>query len=151
MSRVCVTASPGCSICSPDQALRAADGTHGFQRFGANAVLAVSMAALVAAAAAHDRPLYRHLLGPGQRPLLPLPMVNIISGGAHAGRALDIEDLLAVPLRGHTFAEAIETAWRVRRGTAEVFRRTGLVSALIADEGGLGPRLPSNLDSREVG
>jgi enolase len=127
-----------------DEALRAADGTHGFQRLGANAVLAVSMAALAAAAAAHGRPLYRHLLGPGQRPLLPLPMVNIISGGAHAGRALDIQDLLAVPLRAHAFGEAIETAWRVRQGTAEVFRRTGLVSALIADEGGLGPPLPSN-------
>jgi enolase len=71
-------------------------------------------------------------------------MVNIISGGAHAGRALDVQDLLVVPIGAGSFGEAIEMAWRVRRGTATALDRRGVSSALIADEGGLGPRLPSN-------
>jgi enolase len=73
-----------------------------------------------------------------------MPMVNIISGGAHAGGALDIQDLLVVPVAASSFGEAIEMAWRVRRGTAGVLDGLGLPSSLIADEGGLGPRLGSN-------
>jgi enolase len=94
--------------------------------------------------------LYRSVLAPGERPLLPMPMVNIISGGAHAGRALDVQDLLVVPVGADSFAEAIEMAWRVRRGTAAVLDELGLPSALIADEGGLGPRLPSNRAALDV-
>ena len=133
-----------------DAALRAADGTAGLQRLGANAVLAVSLATATAAAAATDRPLYRQVLAPDESPLLPMPMVNIISGGAHAGRALDIQDLLVVPVGAGSFAEAIEMAWRVRRGTAAVLDQMGLPTALIADEGGLGPRLTSNRAALDV-
>jgi enolase len=107
-------------------------------------VLAISVATAIAAAQAIDQPLYQATASAGSTPVLPLPMINIISGGAHAGGALDIQDLLVVPIGAQSFSEAIAIAWRVRRGTAEILRRRGLPSALVADEGGLGPALPSN-------
>ena len=103
-----------------DARLRALDGTPDLGRLGANAVLAVSVAAAVASAAARGVPLHTAVADEGATPLLPLPMVNIISGGAHSGRSIDIQDFLAVPLGAHSFAEAIEWAARVRAGTAEV-------------------------------
>ncbi len=132
-----------------DAALAAADGTADLGRLGANAVLAVSVASAVAAADAGGEPLYR-LASAGARPLMPLPMVNVISGGAHAGFAVDVQDFLAVPLGAANFAEAIEWAWRVRRATAEVAAERGLVVALVADEGGLGPVLSSNREALEL-
>jgi enolase len=125
-----------------DDALRHADGTQDLRRTGANAVLAVSVAAAVAAARAVDQPLWRAVCR--SEPLLPLPMVNIISGGAHAGRSIDVQDFLAVPLGARRFSEAIEWAWRVRAGTAEEMAERGLPTALIADEGGLSAALSSN-------
>lgn len=73
----------------------------------------------------------------GTEPLLPLPMVNIISGGAHADGAIDIQDVLVVPVGVHSFAEAIEWAWRVRASTARLLALRGGSSTLAADEGGL--------------
>jgi enolase len=125
-----------------DDALRHADGTDDLSRTGANAVLAVSVATAIAAADAADQPLWRAVCQ--SEPLLPLPMVNIISGGAHAGRSIDVQDFLAVPLAARRFSEAIEWAWRVRAGTAEEMASRGLPTALIADEGGLSAALPSN-------
>ncbi|MHC5264323.1 phosphopyruvate hydratase [Streptomyces sp. UC4497] len=133
-----------------DTTLRALDGTADLGRLGANAVLAVSVATARAAADARRLPLYEAVAEPGATPLLPLPMVNIISGGAHAGRSLDVQDFLAVPLGATTFAEAIEWASRVRAGTADVLADRGLPVALVADEGGLGPVLPSNRTALEV-
>jgi enolase len=133
-----------------DRALRAADGTDDLGRLGANAVLAVSVAAAVAAAAAQGLPLHAAVADPGARPLLPLPMVNIISGGAHAGRTLDVQDFLAVPLGASAFAEAIEWCARVRAGTAAVLADRGHAVALVADEGGLGPQLPDNRSALDV-
>jgi enolase len=127
-----------------DKILRIAGGAEQLQRLGANAVLAVSLAATLAAAAAHDRPLYRDVLADGEAPLLPMPMVNIISGGAHAGRALDVQDFLVVPVGASSFSGAIELTWRVRRGTGEALAARGMPNALIADEGGFGPSLASN-------
>jgi enolase len=124
-----------------DDALRGLDETRGFTRLGANATLAVSVAAALAAADDAGRPLYRML---GSEPLIPMPMVNILSGGAHAGRALDVQDFLAVPLGAKSFGEAIEWAWRVRTAAAEVLAERGLPTALVADEGGFGPVLASN-------
>ena len=118
-------------------------------RLGANAVLAVSVACALAAADATGEPLYR-LLAAGQAPLLPLPMVNILSGGAHAACSLDVQDFLAVPVGADSFAQAIEWAWRVRRATAELAAERGLVAALIADEGGLGPVLASNREALDL-
>jgi enolase len=133
-----------------DAALREADGTPALSSLGANAVLAISVASALAAADAADEPLYRAAAAEGATPLLPLPMINIISGGAHAGRSLDIQDLLVVPVGADSFAAAIEVAWRVRRGTAEALDARGLPTALIADEGGLGPVLPSNRAALDV-
>jgi enolase len=128
-----------------DAALRAVDGTPDLSRYGANAVLAISLATAVARAS--RVPLYAvdH-----HAPLLPMPMVNVLSGGAHAGGALDIQDVLVVPVGARSFREAIEWAWQVRRATAECAAAQGFPTALVADEGGLGPRLASNRAALEL-
>jgi enolase len=127
-----------------DRALAELDGTPSLERLGANAVLAVSIAAAQAAAAAGGLPLYLALAGDGE-PLLPLPMVNVVSGGAHArGAGVDVQDFLVVPVGAASFAEAIEWAWRVRRATEAIARDRGHQASLVADEGGLGLPLPSN-------
>jgi enolase len=127
-----------------DAALIATDASADRRNVGANAVLAVSVATANAAAAAQNLPLYRAVLDPGAKPLLPMPMINVISGGAHAGGAIDIQDVLVVPVGATSFSEALEWAWRVRRGTAEVAVDHGLSAALVADEGGLAFPLASN-------
>lgn len=132
-----------------DEVLRSTDGDPNLARTGANAVLAVSVATLRAAAAASGQPLYRYVARDGEAPLLPMPMVNVISGGAHAGRAVDIQDFLVVPVGARSFAEAIEIAWHVRAGTAAVMQDAGHGVALVADEGGLGAVLPSNRSALE--
>ncbi|GAB2857083.1 phosphopyruvate hydratase [Actinocorallia aurea] len=137
-----------------DQLLRDLDGTPELGRLGANAVLSVSIAAAVAAAAGTGRDLWEHAAAmaghDGEAPLLPVPMVNIISGGAHAGRSIDVQDFLVVPLGARSFAEAIDWASRVRAGTAEILAGRGLPVALVADEGGLGPVLPTNREALEL-
>lgn len=132
-----------------DEVLVSADGTANLERLGANAVLALSVASAVAAANAKGHPLYMHVAS-GEGPLLPMPMVNIISGGAHAGGAVDVQDVLAVPVGASSFEEAIEWAWRVRRATAQVAAERGLNSVLVADEGGLGPPMSSNRAALEL-
>ena len=131
-----------------DRALREADGTPDGGRLGANAILAISVAAAQAAAATRGLPLYA-AVGDGPR-TLPMPMINIISGGAHAARALDVQDFLVVPVGSTTFAEAIESVSRVRAATGEVLRDRGATWALVADEGGYGPQLSSNREALEV-
>jgi enolase len=112
---------------------------------GANALLAVSLAALRAAAAAAGCSLARHLAGPEGDLLLPMPMVNVLSGGAHAGAALDLQDVLVVPVGAGSFAQAIEWAAAVREAArAEALGRGHPEAVLVADEGGLGIALPTN-------
>jgi enolase len=136
---------------SIDEALRAADGTTNLCRLGANAVLALSLASLKAAAAAAREPLWRFALDATQPKIeLPMPMINIISGGAHAGRALDIQDVLVVPIGAEAFSQALEWVDRVRRATAAELAELGYPTALVADEGGYGPDLPSNRGALEV-
>ncbi|HEX7385183.1 MAG TPA: phosphopyruvate hydratase [Burkholderiaceae bacterium] len=126
-----------------DEALRALDGTPQLGRLGANAVLAVSLAVCRAVAAARGQALYERIAElANTAPTLPLPMVNILSGGLHAGRGMDVQDFLAVPLGAPSFAEAVHVAWRVRSAATEAVRERGLPT-LLADEGGLGPGLPS--------
>jgi enolase len=128
-----------------DAALVAADGTRNLSHLGANAVLAVSVATSIAAAAAAEVPLYRHLADMvGVEPSLPLPMVNILSGGAHAGGCVDIQDYLVIPLQAASFTSAIEVAVAVREGTKRQATRMGHFAELAADEGGLGLALKSN-------
>ena len=125
-----------------DRALIALDGTPEKRRLGANAVVAVSMAALHAAAAAAGRPLWAHLLGDGE-PVLPLPEIQIFGGGAHAGRRVDVQDFMVIAPGATSFDEALE--W-----TAEVYRAAGaLLTARgrlqgVADEGGFWPAFDSN-------
>ncbi len=131
-----------------DTRLRALDGTANLRRLGANAVLSVSVAAAVAGARQRGVPLFEAVADGA--PLLPLPMVNIISGGAHSGRSIDVQDFLAVPLGAVSFTEAIEWAARVRAGAAEELAARGLPVALVADEGGLGPLLPTNRSALDI-
>ena len=126
-----------------DAVMEDIDGTPELGRLGANSVLAVSVAVSVAGARGAGRPLWQELDG-GDEPLLPMPMVNIVSGGAHAGRALDIQDVLVVPIAARSFAEAIEWVWRARSACAQLLDASGGSSALVADEGGLAGSLPTN-------
>lgn len=126
-----------------DATLEAIDPHDDLRGVGANAVLAVSIAVTGAAADQAREPLWRTLSG-SDSPLLPLPMVNIVSGGRHAAAAVDIQDVLAVPIGASTFAEAIEWASRVRAATARVMNAHGLATDLVADEGGLAAALRDN-------
>lgn len=130
-----------------DESLREADGSRNLSRLGANAVLSISLAAAIALANSRRTPLWRVI---GSVPLLPLPMVNIISGGAHAGGVIDIQDVLAIPVGASTFSEAIEWAAAVRTATAQVAIAEGIASDLVADEGGIAARLPSNRAAVEL-
>ncbi|MES2262758.1 MAG: phosphopyruvate hydratase [Pseudomonadota bacterium] len=127
---------------SIDGALLDLDGTAQIQRLGANAVLGVSLAVSRAAAASARQPLYQRLAtlagtGTGQL-TMPMPMVNILSGGLHAGRGMDVQDFLAIPASAQSIEEAIRMVARVRSAATEVMQRRGLTT-LLADEGGLSP------------
>jgi enolase len=130
-----------------DDRLRELDGTAKLARLGANAVLAVSLAVSRAAAQSQQLPLHAWIaqLAGVAAPALPLPMVNILSGGLHAGRGMDIQDFLAIPVRASTMDEATHTIARVRSAASEVARDRGLPT-LLADEGGLSPGLETTRD-----
>jgi enolase len=131
-----------------DQTLIDLDGTVNKSRLGANATLAVSMAAAHAMAAASDMPLYRYL-GNGEIGRLPMPQIQIFGGGAHAGRRVDVQDFMVVCPGATSFAQALE--W-----TAEVYRHAGLLMAQrgslfgVADEGGWWPDFSSNEQALET-
>ncbi len=127
-----------------DAAIAGAQQAAGEDRVGANSTLAVSIATALAAAAEAGTDLAGWLAGDGPL-LLPMPMINIVSGGAHAGSAIDLQDFLVVPHGATSFAEAIEWAQAVRQRATAVAQRRGFAEAvLVADEGGLGLRLESN-------
>jgi enolase len=121
------------------------DGTDNKERLGANALLAVSLAACRATALAHRQALYRHIaeLAGVERPTIPLPMVNIISGGLHAGGQLDIQDVLVIPTRADSFALALEQVSSIYAVVGDRVRAEGH-PPLVADEGGWAPRLERN-------
>ncbi len=122
-----------------DDRLRELDGTPQLKRLGANATLGVSLAVCRAAAASRGQALYERVADLAQmRPTLPLPMTNILSGGLHAGRGMDVQDFLAVPMRATSIDEAIHLIARVRSAATDLARARGL-STLLADEGGLSP------------
>jgi enolase len=131
-----------------DRTLIALDGTPNKSRLGANATVAVSMAALHAAAAQLGIPLWRHLAG-GSEPLLPMPMVQIFGGGAHAGRRVDIQDFLVVPVGAATFDQAISIAMRIYEAAGRIMaERAGPRG--VADEGGWWPEFSSNSDALDA-
>ncbi|MCI0641687.1 MAG: phosphopyruvate hydratase [Gemmataceae bacterium] len=125
------------------------DGTPNKSRLGANALLGVSLACAHAAAAAQKLPLWHYLAG-NREPSLPLPMVNLISGGLHAGRNLEFQDFLFLPVAARTYSEALEQAVAVYRSLGEVLRNHGFEGTLVGDEGGFGPRLENNEQAVEM-
>ena len=121
-----------------DARLIETDGTPNKQRLGANAVLAVSCAVARAVANAMEVPLWKYLAGP-RKASLPVPMVNIISGGLHAGRNLEFQDFLVRPRGYRDLSEALEAVVAVHRATGKLLAARGCVLTGVADEGGWGP------------
>src|SRR5262249_14244263 len=126
-----------------DRALCELDGTANKSRLAANAILGVSLANAHAAAAAPGQPLWRYL-DVQRAPTLPVPMVNLISGGLHAGGNLDFQDFLLLPIGARSYSAALETAVQVYRALSVILKQRGYEGALVGDEGGFGPRLRSN-------
>jgi enolase len=127
-----------------DHGLIALDGTAQKQRLGGNALVAVSMAVLHAAAAATDRPLYAHLLGDAAgEAIIPLPEIQIFGGGAHAGRRVDIQDFMVVAPGAASFDQALEWTAEIYRIAGALMAERGLLQG-VADEGGYWPTFDSN-------
>ena len=118
------------------------DGTPNKAKLGANAILAVSMAAARAAASAYGLPLYRYLGGINAR-YLPLPMMNIINGGAHAANNLDIQEFMIIPVGAQTMVQAVEMGAETFHALKKILKDKGL-STGVGDEGGFAPNLKSN-------
>jgi enolase len=125
-----------------DAKMIAADGTDTKARLGANAILAVSLGAAHAAARDNGLPLYRHLSGPKDL-TLPVPMMNIINGGAHADNSIDIQEFMILPIGAPSFSEAVRYGAEVFHSLKKVLHAQGLDTA-VGDEGGFAPDLPSN-------
>jgi enolase 1/2/3 len=124
------------------------DGTANKGKLGANAILGVSLAAAHAAAAAHELPLYRYIGGAGAR-TLPVPLMNILNGGAHADSNVDIQEFMVVPLGAPSFAEALRYGAEIFHALKKVLKGRG-ASTGVGDEGGYAPSLPSNEEALKV-
>jgi enolase len=118
------------------------DGTDNKSRLGANAILAVSLATAHAAARARKLPLYRHL-GGSDAVVLPVPMMNIVNGGAHADNSLDIQEFMIVPAGLPSYREALRCGAEIFHRLKKILNERGLATA-VGDEGGFAPNLPSN-------
>jgi enolase len=132
-----------------DRLLCEIDGTANKARLGANALLGVSLACAHAAAASRGQSLWRYLHSEGVA-RLPLPMVNLISGGLHAGGNLDLQDFLFMPISARSYSEALERTIAVYRALSRVLIRHGFEGVLVGDEGGFGPRLQTNEQAIEM-
>ncbi len=131
-----------------DKKMIVLDGTENKGRLGANAILAVSMAAARAAAAAFSLPLYRYLGGAGAN-LLPVPMMNILNGGAHADNNVDFQEFMVMPVGAESFSEALRWGVEVFHTLKGVLKKRGYNTA-VGDEGGFAPSLKSNVEAIEV-
>ncbi len=135
-------------IYAVDQAMIRADGTKDKSNFGANAILAVSIACARAAAASLDIPLYRFLGGVnGNR--LPVPMMNILNGGAHAANTVDVQEFMVMPVGAKSFAQALRMCAEVFHALAALLKSRGLATS-VGDEGGFAPDLASDEDAIKV-
>ena len=123
-----------------DAELIATDGTDNKKRLGANAILGVSLAVAKAAADSADLPLFRYLGGPNAH-VLPVPLMNIINGGAHADTALDIQEFMVLPVGAETFADALRWGAEVYQALKATLKKNGQSTGL-GDEGGFAPDLP---------
>ncbi len=131
-----------------DQAMLDLDGTPNKAQLGANAILGVSLAVARAAAASAELPLFRYVGGPNAH-LLPVPMMNILNGGAHADTNVDIQEFMIAPIGAATFAEALAHGAEVYHALKSVLKQRGLSSG-VGDEGGFAPDLPSNRDALDL-
>ena len=125
-----------------DQAMIDLDGTPNKSRLGANAILGVSLAVANAAAESADLPLFRYVGGPSAH-ILPVPMMNILNGGAHADSNVDIQEFMIAPIGAGTFAESLRWGTEVYHALKAVLKGRGLATGL-GDEGGFAPNLDSN-------
>jgi enolase len=125
------------SLTDIDTQLINLDPSENHMKLGANATLAVSLAAAIAEAHSQSKSLTRFFNGDGELEI-PMPMVNILSGGAHAGRTLDIQDVLVLPIGANSFTESLAWIVAIREAAAKIGAAEGKVTHLIADEGGLG-------------
>ena len=135
-------------IYAVDAAMLEADGTKDKSKLGANAILAVSIAAARAAAQSLDIPLYRFLGGiSGNR--LPVPMMNILNGGAHAANTVDVQEFMVMPVGAPNFAEALRMCAEVFHALAAILNSRGLATS-VGDEGGFAPNLASDEEAIQV-
>ena len=125
-----------------DQTLIDLDGTENKSRLGANALLAVSLAVAKAAAEESGLPLYRYLGGAG-RMQLPVPMMNVINGGAHANNSLDLQEFMIIPVGAESFREAMRCGAEIFQALKKLLDKKGM-STTVGDEGGFAPNLPNN-------
>jgi enolase len=134
-----------------DAAMIAADGTDNKAKFGANAILAVSLAAAKAGAMARGIPLYQHIadINGTSEFTMPVPMMNIINGGEHADNNVDIQEFMVQPVGASSFAEALRAGAEIFHHLKKVLSSRGLNTA-VGDEGGFAPNLPSNEAALEV-
>src|SRR2546430_3388130 len=131
-----------------DQKMIELDGTENKGRLGANAILAVSMAAARAAANCFELPLYRYLGGAGAN-TLPTPMMNILNGGAHADNNVDFQEFMVMPVGAESFSEALRWGVEVFHTLKGVLKKRGYNTA-VGDEGGFAPSVKSNVEAIEV-
>jgi len=131
-----------------DQALIDLDGTPTKSRLGANALLGVSLAVARAAAESAELPLFRYVGGPNAH-LLPVPMMNILNGGAHADTGVDVQEFMVAPIGAATFREALQWGAEVYHALKSVLKEKGLATGL-GDEGGFAPDLPNNREALDL-
>jgi enolase len=131
-----------------DQCMLDLDGTPDKSELGANAILGVSLAVAKAAAASASLSLYRYLGGPNAH-LLPVPMMNILNGGAHADSNVDVQEFMIAPIGAPTYREALRTGAEVYHALKAVLKQKGLATGL-GDEGGFAPNLPANAAALEL-
>jgi enolase len=131
-----------------DQAMIDLDGTPNKSRLGANAILGVSLAVAKAAALSAELPLFRYLGGPNAH-VLPVPMMNILNGGAHADSNVDVQEYMIAPIGAETFSEAVRYGAEVYHSLKSVLKKAGYSTGL-GDEGGFAPSLPSNRSAIEL-
>jgi enolase len=124
------------------------DGTPNKSKLGANAILAVSMACARAAANSMKTPLYRYLGGIGAS-ILPVPMMNILNGGAHADSNVDFQEFMAMPVGADTFSEALQWGAEIFHTLKSVLKKRGYNTA-VGDEGGFAPSLKANVEAIEL-
>ncbi|HXA93631.1 MAG TPA: phosphopyruvate hydratase [Steroidobacteraceae bacterium] len=131
-----------------DRTMIELDGTETKGRLGANALLAVSLATAHAAARAAGQSLFRYL-GQGREPIMPVPMMNIVNGGAHANNSLDIQEFMILPVGAPSFREALRYGAEIFHALKKILSDRGLSTA-VGDEGGFAPDLASNAEALEV-